>query len=193
MCKCTWVFSSIKQFHFLLLVFSPFWGKNFLVGLQRKHPSPTIYFSSSPPNQTHSKKVFLPIFFPKFSIHPISPLNKHILRASAPIFVYSYIIEKELNFTHLSHKTSHISPSKIVYIYTFATIIVHIYTITVTVHTIILLISQFPTFFLSLLCVQNELNLRLLLSSSSFSSDTHKHIHTDKSTQRYTNTPIWTN
>ena len=35
----------------------------------RKHLGPTIYFLSSPPNQTHSKKVFLPIFFPKF-FHP---------------------------------------------------------------------------------------------------------------------------
>ena len=102
-------------------------------------------------------------------------------------------IQKITNFTHFTPKIFYISPSKIVYIYTFATIIVHIYTITVTVHTIILLISQFPTFFLSLLCVQNELNLRLLLSSSSFSSDTHKHIYIDKSTQRYTNTPTRTN
>ena len=131
----------------------PIFHFNFLSILRRKHLDPPIYFPSSPPNQTHSKKVFLPIFFRKFSIHPISPLNKHILRASAPVFVYSCIIEKELNFTHLSHKTSHISLSKTVYIYTFVTIIVHIYTITVAVHTIILLISQFPTFFLSLFCV----------------------------------------
>ena len=40
---------------------------------------PTIYFLSSPPNQTHSKKVFLPIFSPKFLIYPISPPNKHTL------------------------------------------------------------------------------------------------------------------
>ena len=39
----------------------------------------TIYFPSSPLNQTHSKKVSLPIFSPKFSIHTISPPNKHTL------------------------------------------------------------------------------------------------------------------
>ena len=58
-------------------VFSPFWGENFLVGTERKHLNPTIYFPSSPPNETHFKKVFFPIFSPKFFIHPISPPNKH--------------------------------------------------------------------------------------------------------------------
>ena len=61
------------------LVFSPFW-RELLVGLGRKHLGPTIYFPSSLPNQTHSKKVFLPIFFLKFSIHPVSPLNRYTLR-----------------------------------------------------------------------------------------------------------------
>jgi len=42
----------------------------------------------------------------------------------------------------------------------------------------------FHTFFLSLFSVQNELSLRLLLSSSSFSLDTHKHTHT-QNTQRH--------
>ena len=67
------------------------------------------------------------------------------------------------------------------YIYTFVT--VYIYMVIVAVYTIILLISQFHTFFLSLLCVQNKLSLRLLLSSSSFSSDTHKHTRTNIPTQ----------
>ena len=58
-------------------IFSPFWGENFLVGPERKHLNPTIYFPSSPPNETHFKKVFFPIFSPKFFIHPISPPNKH--------------------------------------------------------------------------------------------------------------------
>ena len=34
-------------------------------------------FPSSPPNQTHSKKVFFPNFSTKFFFHPISPPNKH--------------------------------------------------------------------------------------------------------------------
>ena len=94
MCKCTWVFSSIKQSHFLPLVFFSFWRENFLVSPERKYLGPTIYFPSSPPNQTDSKKVFLPIFFPKFSIHSISPPNKHTLRVFALALVYSCIIIK---------------------------------------------------------------------------------------------------
>ena len=76
MCKCTWTFLSIKQPHFLSSVFSLFWRENFLVSPRRKHPSPIISFPFSPPNQTHSKKVFIHIFSPKFSIHPILPPYK---------------------------------------------------------------------------------------------------------------------
>ena len=72
-------FLSIKQPHFLPLVFSLFLGKNFLIGSGRKHLDPTIYFPFSPLNQTHSKNVFLPIFSSKFFIYPISPPNKHTL------------------------------------------------------------------------------------------------------------------
>ena len=41
-------------------LFSPFsfflfWRENFLVGLEKKHLNPTIYFSFFLPNQTHSK------------------------------------------------------------------------------------------------------------------------------------------
>ena len=76
MCKCTWTFLSIKQPHFLSSVFSLFWRENFLVSPSRIHPNPIISFPFSPPNQTHSKKVFIHIFSPKFSIHPILPPNK---------------------------------------------------------------------------------------------------------------------
>ena len=72
-------FLSIKQPYFLPLVFSLFWGKNFLMGSRRKHLNPTIYFLFSPLNQTHSKNIFLPIFSSKFFIYPISPSNKHTL------------------------------------------------------------------------------------------------------------------
>ena len=61
-------------------IFSSFWEENILVGSRRKHLDPTIYFSSFLPNQTHSKKVFLPIFSPKFSIYHVSSPNKHILK-----------------------------------------------------------------------------------------------------------------
>ena len=119
MCKCTWTFSSIKMFHFLPSVFSPFWGENFLVGSGRKHTSPTIYFPSFSPNQTHSKKVLLPIFSPKFSIHSISPPNKHTLRVlqwSRHLFNYwknkKTIIENFLillicNLLYIDHRKLH--------------------------------------------------------------------------------------
>ena len=38
-----------------------------------------------------------------------------------------------MNFTRLSHKTSYISLSKIVYIYVFVIVTLHIYTVTVAV------------------------------------------------------------
>ena len=63
----TWAFLSIKQLHFLLSVFSLFWGENFLVGLGRKHPNPTIYFPFSLPNQIHSKEFSFPFFLQNFS------------------------------------------------------------------------------------------------------------------------------
>ena len=63
-------------------VFSPFWGENILVSPGRKYQGPTIYFPFFLLNQTHSKKVIIPIFSPKFSINPIPHLNKHTLRES---------------------------------------------------------------------------------------------------------------
>ena len=68
--KCTWVFLSIKK-----KCIPP----SFLPILERKHSGSTIYFPSSPASETHSKKVFIHIFSPNFSIHLISPPNKHTL------------------------------------------------------------------------------------------------------------------
>ena len=77
------IFVNQEKIH-LSSVFSPFQRENILVGLRRKHLGPTTYFPSSLSNQTHTKKVFFPIFFsifsPKFFIYPISPPNKHTLR-----------------------------------------------------------------------------------------------------------------
>ena len=63
-------------------------------------------------------------------------------------------IQKATNFTHFVQKIFHISLSKTMYIYTFAIVTMHIYTVTVAVYTIILLISHFAPFFLSLLHAQ---------------------------------------
>ena len=73
------VFLEVHFMSFLLSVFYLFWRENFFVDLRRKHIGPIIYFSFSLSNQTYSKKKFLLIFFSKFSIHHISPPNKHTL------------------------------------------------------------------------------------------------------------------
>ena len=78
--NCMWAFSSKSNAQFSPSIFSQFWRKFFLVSSGRKHLDPTIYFSSFSPNQIYSKKIFLLIFSPKFSIQPISPSNKYTLR-----------------------------------------------------------------------------------------------------------------
>ena len=75
------------------------------------------------------------------------------------------------------------------YIYTFATVIMHIYTVTVVMYTIILLISHFAHFFLSLL-IAKRTQCQTLLSLSYFSSDIHKHTHMDKPTKRQIDTSV---
>ena len=71
------------------------------MGLEWKHLGLTIYFPSSSSNQTHSKKVLFPIFSQKFSIHPISPPNKHTLK------VYGYIPSfPVVLIVQLYHKTA---------------------------------------------------------------------------------------
>ena len=97
MCTCIWAFLSIKK-KFILLNFL-----SILVGLERKHMSHTIYFSSFLPNQTHSKKVLLSIFSLKFSIHTISP-NKYTLCAWGGVnstTIIGGLEEKIFGFHHL--------------------------------------------------------------------------------------------
>ena len=126
------------------------------------------------------------------------------LRASASTLVYSCIIEKKGNFTHLSHKISYTNLSKIVYIYTFATVIVHIYMVTVDVHPIILLISPFRTFFsLSSPCAKRTQSQTSPLLIFFFLRYTQTHPHTntsiqtnqhrDTQTHPHTNKPTRTN
>ena len=49
-----------KMMYNFSLQFSLYFGENFLIGQERKYMDPTIYFSFSLPNQTHSKKIFFP-------------------------------------------------------------------------------------------------------------------------------------
>ena len=62
---CTWAFLLIKK-KFILIQFSLYFGENFLVGSRRKYLDPTIYFHSSSPNQTHSKKFSFLFSFQNF-------------------------------------------------------------------------------------------------------------------------------
>ena len=81
MCNCTWAFLSKNDVQFFSSIFSPFQRENFLMGPERKYLSPTIYFPSFPPNQTHSEKFFFLFSLQCYTIHPIPPPNKHTLRA----------------------------------------------------------------------------------------------------------------
>ena len=69
------------QGYFWKLILPPsflsIFGRKLFDGHKKKTHGPTIYFPFSPVNQTHSKKIYLPIFFPKFFIHLVSPPNKH--------------------------------------------------------------------------------------------------------------------
>ena len=105
-----------------------------------------------------------------------------MIRVSTLACVNLYKIQKATTFTHFIPKIFHISSSKVVQIYIFATITVHIYRAIVARLYHILLISRFAPFFPSLLCAkQTDFSPQ---SSSSFSSDTHKHTHTQTQTHR---------
>ena len=89
-------------------------------------------------------------------------------------------IQKATNFTHFIPKIFHINPSKTMNIYTFA-----------TVYIIILLISHFAPFFSLLYAKQTDFSSPYRLFPqihTNTNTPTPKHIHTNKSTQRYTNT-----
>ena len=90
-CPCAsthWHFCPLSSLIFFLQFSLHFGKKTFLVSPGKKHLDFTIYFPSSPSNQTHSKKVFLRIFSLKLSIHHILLPNKHTLgskKESVPI------------------------------------------------------------------------------------------------------------
>ena len=73
-----WVFLLIKK-KFILIQFFLYFGENILVGQGRKYLSPTIYFPSSPPNQTLQKS--FPSYFLSKVFHPLYfTSNKHTLK-----------------------------------------------------------------------------------------------------------------
>jgi len=68
--ECVGPFWVAHVSEFLPLVFSPFWGENFLMGPGRKHLDPTIFFSAPSTNLTPIKTFFFQLFSLKFSILP---------------------------------------------------------------------------------------------------------------------------
>ena len=77
--------TSLKVFS---LIFSPFWREKFLWAQVKNVWIPHKSFLSSPHNQTTYKFIFFPIFFPKFSILPISPPNKYTFKVPKVAQVY---------------------------------------------------------------------------------------------------------
>ena len=78
-----WVFCLLHIVRVFLLVFSPFWEENILVGPGREHPGPINFFSSPPSNQIPTKNIFYPLFSHTFSIlYKIFPTKRtlNILR-----------------------------------------------------------------------------------------------------------------
>ena len=63
--QCGQAHPQYQDVQFFTSVCSPFLGENFC--LRRKHSSPTIYFPSSTPNLTHSKKFSFLFSFESFS------------------------------------------------------------------------------------------------------------------------------
>ena len=117
-----------------------------------------------------------------------------ILRASTSLDVNICKIQKATNFTHFTPKIFHISPSKTVYIYTFAIVTMHIYMVTIAVYPIILLISHSAPFFLSLLHLQKQLKLLLSLIIFFFLwyTQTHPHRQANTETHKTQNPPSLT-
>ena len=81
---------------FFLSVFSLFWKENFLMGPKKKHLGFTIYFPSFPPNQTHSKKIFILIFLQNF------PSTLFYLQTNTKIPLHKLISATncKVNFSH---------------------------------------------------------------------------------------------
>ena len=69
------------------------------------------------------------------------------LRAITSVYAKLCKMKKLTDFTHFDQKNTHISECKIVHKCTIATITVHICTVIVVLHIIILLISQFGSLF----------------------------------------------
>ena len=105
----------------------------------------------------------------------------------------SCIIEKDTTFTHFVSKLLHISASKILHIYPLATIIVHIYTVTVAcVYNILIIFESLIFFSLFSICKTNAPSLCSFFLWYTKSKINYKHKKsTTKSTTRTKSLDWW--
>ena len=90
-----WSPSPMAHWHFcpkmmpnFALQFSFYFGEKTFWWVQRENTWAHHLFSFLPTQPNTLKKVLLPSFSPKFSIHHISPPNKHTLRNIGLLFLY---------------------------------------------------------------------------------------------------------
>ena len=112
-----------------------------------------------------------------------------MVRAFTSVLLKMCKIEKDTTFTHFASKLLHISASKLVYIFSLATVIVYIYTVTVACVFIILLISVHTNFSLSSLCTTTLAPHLLFLRCT----QTHPHRQINIETHPHINKPTQTN
>ena len=91
---CTWAISSFIPQISPYLVFSPFWGENFLVSSGKKHLSPTI-FSPLPLPTKHPPKSFPSSFFLSFFFPPILTKIHSIKHTDGGTTLLLYILRKK--------------------------------------------------------------------------------------------------
>ena len=90
-------------------------------------------------------------------------MELEFLRAFTLVLLKMCKIEKDITFTHFASKLLHVNASKLVYIFSLATVTVYIYMVTVACVFIILLISIRTNFSLSSPCTATSTPYLLFL------------------------------
>ena len=117
-------------------------------------------------------------------------VNSRLLRAFTSVDAKSCIIEKDTTFTHFASKLLHISASKLVYIFSLATVTAYIYTVIVACLFIILLISVRTNFSLSSPCTTTSTPHLLFLGCTHTNTSTQTNQHRNTPTHKQTNKEI---
>ena len=105
-------------------------------------------------------------------------------------------IEKDTTFTHFASKWLHTSASKLVYIFSLATVTVYIYTVTVACVFIIYTVTVACVFIILLIFVRTNFSLSSPCTTTSAPyllflrcTQTHPHTNTSTQTNQHRNTP----